>query len=186
MLGDNIRNMRKSNNKTISELAALTGLSVGYISQVERNLIEPSLSSLRKIAKALDVPVYLFMEDTSNTNVFTKKDDRIIMKFPNSTVVYEIFSPLPSNTFKPAMLGYFFEVAPHKADTEDFIIHISEELMILLEGEADVILGNETFNLTSGDSIYIKKNVPHKIINNTNAPAKGISMMSPPVYPTKK
>ncbi|MCQ1531518.1 helix-turn-helix domain-containing protein [Lutispora saccharofermentans] len=186
MLGENIRNIRKSNNMTISELAELTGLSVGYISQLERNLIEPSLSSLRKVAKALEVPTYIFMEDDCNADVLTKMNNRLIMSFPKSPVIYELISPLPTNTFNPSMLGMFFEVKPHKADTEDFITHTSEELIIILEGEADIILGSETFNLSPGDSLYIQKSVPHKIINSKNVPIKGLSVVSPPMYPKQK
>lgn len=186
MLGDNIRNIRKANRKTLKELTEATGLSLGYISQLERNIVEPSLSSLRKIAKALDVPVYLFMEDNSNDDVHTKKDDRIIMKFPNSTVVYELVSPMPTNRFNPSMLGMLFEVEPNEADTDDCIIHSSEELIILLEGEAKIILGSETVILKCGDTLYVKKNVPHKIINTKDIPIRGISIVSPPIYPRQK
>ena len=51
MLGTNIREYRKNKKLTIKELAERTGLSIGYISQVEREEAEPSLSSLRKIAR---------------------------------------------------------------------------------------------------------------------------------------
>ncbi|MGJ0848570.1 helix-turn-helix domain-containing protein [Tissierella praeacuta] len=187
MLGDNIRNTRKASNKTLNDMAEITGLSIGYISQLERNLIEPSLSSLRKIAKALDVPVYLFMEDNFNDiDVITKKDERLIMRFPNSPVVYEIISPMPTDTFEPSMLGLFFEVEPNKADTEDFITHFSEELIIVLEGEANIILGNEEINIKSGDTLFVKKNIPHKIINKKDTPLRGISIVSPPIYPRQK
>lgn len=186
MLGDNIRNIRKSNNKTLSDIAKITGLSIGYISQLERNIIEPSLSSLRKIAKALNVPVYLFMENNCiDVNVVTKKDERLIMKFPNSPVIYEIMSPMPTDAFVPSMLGLFFEVEPNQSDTENFITHSSEELIIILEGEANVILGNEEVNIKSGDTLFVQKNIPHKIINKKDIPFKGISILSPPIYPKR-
>ena len=187
MLGDNIRNIRKNNNKTLKDVADLTGLSVGYLSQLERNTIEPSLSALRKIAKALGVPVYIFMEEDNNTNhLLTKKDKRLMMKFPNSTVSYEIISPLPTNNFSPSVLALSFELQPYKADSEEYIIHFSEELIIIEEGEADIILANDKFNLKPGDTLFIEKNIPHQIINNQSIPLKGTLIISPPIYPKSK
>ncbi|MDE7067918.1 MAG: helix-turn-helix domain-containing protein, partial [Schaedlerella arabinosiphila] len=61
MSDNKIRKYRKKMNLTIKELAARTGLSIGYISQLERNEAEPSLSSLRKIAKEFGVPLYVLI-----------------------------------------------------------------------------------------------------------------------------
>ena len=68
MLGTNIREYRKNKKLTIKELSERTGLSIGYISQVEREEAEPSLSSLRKIAREFDVPVYVLMDDHKNAH----------------------------------------------------------------------------------------------------------------------
>ena len=62
MADNKIRKYRKKLNLTIKDLAERTGLSIGYISQLERDEAEPSLSSLRKIAKEFDVPIYLRIE----------------------------------------------------------------------------------------------------------------------------
>ena len=47
MLGEHVRNIRKKRGITLKELAEKTGLSIGYISQIERDLTDPSLSTLR-------------------------------------------------------------------------------------------------------------------------------------------
>lgn len=52
MLGEHVRNIRKKRGITLKELAEKTGLSIGYISQIERNLTDPSLSTLRKLSAA--------------------------------------------------------------------------------------------------------------------------------------
>lgn len=62
MLGDIIRSVRKQKRTTLKEISEKSGLSIGYISQIERNQTEPSLSTLRKISQALDVPTYYFMK----------------------------------------------------------------------------------------------------------------------------
>ena len=54
-LGADLRSLRKSRGLTLSRLAKITGKSVGWLSQVERNLSEPSINDLRDLAKALDI-----------------------------------------------------------------------------------------------------------------------------------
>ena len=67
MADNKIRKYRKKLNLTIKDLAERTGLSIGYISQLERDEAEPSLSSLRKIAKEFDVPIYVLIEEEKET-----------------------------------------------------------------------------------------------------------------------
>ena len=63
MLGNYIRSLRKEKNLTLAALSAATNLSPGYLSQVERGIADPSLSSLRRIASALDIPAMLLLDD---------------------------------------------------------------------------------------------------------------------------
>lgn len=58
-----IREFRKNQKMTIKELAELSGMSISYISQIERGEIDPSLSSLRKIAAGLQVPMHMLLDD---------------------------------------------------------------------------------------------------------------------------
>lgn len=102
MLGERIRNFRKNKSITLQQLSDETGLSIGYISQIERNLVDPSLSSLRKISKSLDIPTYLLMETEKHSDdLTTKSGDVIMMKQPNSTVEYHLLTPMPNETFIP-------------------------------------------------------------------------------------
>ena len=79
MLGEHVRNIRKKRGITLKELAEKTGLSIGYISQIERDLTDPSLSTLRKLSAALDIPTYLFMGGESSTGLTTRQADMLIL-----------------------------------------------------------------------------------------------------------
>ena len=93
MLGEQIRNIRKSRDFTLKALAEQTGLSIGYISQIERNLTDPSLSTLRKISAALDVPTYLFMGEAEADNTLTTRKNQVItLSQPHSNIRYHRFS----------------------------------------------------------------------------------------------
>ena len=86
MLGEHVRNIRKKRGITLKELAEKTGLSIGYISQIERNLTDPSLSTLRKLSAALDIPTYLFMGGESSTSLTTRQADMMILSQFQCTV----------------------------------------------------------------------------------------------------
>ena len=74
MIGDRVRENRKSKKYTLEQLAEASGLTASYISQMERNLTEPSISSLRKIAQVLQVPISSFLEeDQAHTQLIRKQ-----------------------------------------------------------------------------------------------------------------
>ncbi len=62
-----IRRLRKSQSLTFANLAEKTGLSLSFLSQVERGIINPSINSLRRIALALGTPVSHFFDETEST-----------------------------------------------------------------------------------------------------------------------
>ena len=106
MLGEQVRNIRKSRGFTLKALAEQTGLSIGYISQIERNLTDPSLSTLRKISAALDVPTYLFMgEAEANNTLTTRKNQVITLSQGDSTLIRSNLPHIVENTTDKQMTG---------------------------------------------------------------------------------
>ncbi|MDB0440799.1 helix-turn-helix domain-containing protein [Clostridioides difficile] len=186
MLGEKMRNIRKNKKKTLSDVSKLTDLSISYISQIERDAIEPSLSSLRKIAEVLDTPLYMFMDDNNTDDLVIRKEDRVMMKFPKSEMFYEIVSPMPTADFAPSILFLEFELKPESEDTKNYISHASEEVVVLTSGVVDICIGENIVRLNPGDSTFIKANTPHKIINpSKDTLARGYGVISPPIWPIK-
>lgn len=183
MLGEKLRDIRKSKNLTLSDIATKVGLSTGYLSQVERGNLKPSIDTLRKIADALEVSPYMLMESKYPQNLVVKKEDRVIMKFPNSKIFYEIISPMPSKDFSPASLVTQFEIEPRGYDSEEFLSHQSEEIVVILEGEMDIITKSGMYHLTEGDSLLIPKKGLHRSENNSDVPVKGLCIMCPLKWP---
>lgn len=169
MLGEQIRNIRKSRDFTLKALAEQTGLSIGYISQIERNLTDPSLSTLRKISAALDVPTYLFMGEAEADNTLTTRKNQVItLSQPHSNIRYHLLTPMPSAEFVPQSLIIGFELEAHAKDGERPVIHPSEEIIMVQSGELDVIIGTERIHLMEGDSTLIRSNLPHIVENTTD------------------
>lgn len=182
MLGDHIRSIRKGRGTTLKELAQTTGLSIGYISQIERGLTDPSLSTLRKLSAALDVPTYLFLGDESQPGLTTRKENMILMSQPNSSVHYQILSPMPGAEFVPQSMMTRFELDPHSMDGELPVIHPSEEIVLVEKGELDVIVEGKSIHLCAGDTTLICSNLPHILSNPTDETVMGISVFTPAVW----
>ena len=182
MLGDQIRSIRKRQEITLKELAEKTGLSIGYISQIERSLTDPSLSTLRKISGALGVPTYLFLGDEPHGSLTLRKEEMIQLSQPNSNVRYQIMSPMPTGEFEPQSLVARFELAPHSVDGELPVIHPSEEIVLLEHGTLDVIINGNSVRLEAGDTTLIRSNLPHIFSNPTDEIAMGYSILTPAVW----
>ena len=182
MLGDQIRSIRKRQEITLKELAEKTGLSIGYISQIERNLTDPSQSTLRKISGALGVPTYLFLGDEPHGSLTLRKEEMIQLSQPNSNVRYQIMSPMPTGEFEPQSLVARFELAPRSVDGELPVIHPSEEIVLLERGAVDVIIDGKPVHLEAGDTTLIRSNLPHILSNPTDEVAMGYSILTPAVW----
>ena len=95
-IGAKIREIRKSKNLSIAELAEKTGLSTGIISQIERDLVTPSVVTFWKISKALEVSFgYFFDEeeaDKAPLSPVVKRAERKTIKTSNSKALYELLS----------------------------------------------------------------------------------------------
>ncbi|WP_352420308.1 XRE family transcriptional regulator [Proteiniborus sp.] len=183
MVGSKVRKIRQEKGLTLNQIAEATNLTASYISQVERDIIEPSISSLRKIANVLRVPIYIFFGDDNEERIFIKANERKKMKLPNSNIFYEFLTPMPYEIDgNVRILSAYFEINPKSSASDDFFVHKADEMMMVLEGCLEIILGEQSYILEKGDCIYVKEGVPHKMINNGDSTVKGLFSISPPIY----
>lgn len=178
-----IRKYRKKRQLTIKELAALTDMSISYISQIERGEIDPSLSALRKIAGVFQIPLYLLLDDMEFTDHLTLKKEQQPLRFSeDKKVSYRFLTPLPSPRYSPEALLIEFTLAPHSQDVSEPVRHHSEELIYIMEGNLTVQIGDSHLELSTGDTTVIQKDFPHICKNCTDHIIKGIAVFSPPVW----
>lgn len=184
MLGKKVRDIRHKKEMTLNELSVMTGLTASYLSQLERDIIEPSLASLRKIGKALDVPIYTFLEKEQKEHILIRKDKRKKLDLPNSTITYEFLTPMGyENNTNGNLEVIYHELAPKSWSSDDFIIHTADECIYVISGMIDIFLGEEKHHLEQGDSIFIKSNIPHRFYNpSEHLIARGHSSISPGIY----
>jgi len=171
LIGEVIKKLRLEKGWTIRELSAKTGLSVGFLSNVERDINSPTISSLAKICNALETNlVSLFENGASDEKIVTKKSERkILVKSKQSKTIYEYLSP-PHKNLKATCI----KMEPGGDYGEGLNGHKGDEFGIVLEGVMEVSVGNEVYILEEGDSIYIKAYIPHKYRNIGNTPCSSI------------
>lgn len=178
MLGEKIRQRRNELNMSIKDLAEKTGLTSGFISQIERELAEPSITSLRKIAEVLGVAVFHFFIDEANTSRVVRKGERQSHRFPNSHLSYELLSP----DLNRQMEMFMACLEPGAETSEEPLSHIGEEVIHVLEGTMWIQIGKDEYTVKQGDTIYYFSSIPHKIINIGKDNLLFISTITPPRF----
>lgn len=184
MLGDKIREARKHRQITLNQLAEMSGLTASYISQAERNLTEPSLASLRKLAAALQTPLYFFLDDDVPQTQVIRADQRRRLALPDSDIVYEYLSPVSAlEADRPALEVIVFRLNAKSWSREDYVRHdTAEECITVLSGALIVDCLQEEYRLQAGDSVYLRRGVPHRVYNPGTETATALMCLTPPVH----
>lgn len=188
-LGGNIRALRLEASLTINDLAGGAGVSPSLISQVERGVAEPSLASLRRIAKALGVPVAaLFVggegdrSDSYNRRgerLVVRADERKLLKTKDSGMSYELLVP----DLSPGKVEIVqFELPAGSRIPDDVASHPGEESTIVVSGQIIAYHDGERFVLNGGDTITWSSEFDHWIENRTDSVATVISVISPATF----
>lgn len=178
MLGTKIREKRLELGISLKELAEKTDLTSGFLSQIERNMSEPSITSLRKIANILGVAVFYFLMDDVTTNPVVRKNARKTLKFPASHLTYELLCP----DLARQMEMFIGRLEPGARTCEQPLVHMGEEVVHVLEGEMWILVNGEEYNLETGDTIYYVSSYPHQIANKGNKDLVFISTITPPNF----
>jgi transcriptional regulator with XRE-family HTH domain len=166
-VGEKIKALRESKGLSLKEVADLTGFSTALLSQMENQLVSPSLGAMIKLANALGVKVGDFLGETQGEPfTIVRKDERkSISRFASKEGVkygysYESLGYEKKNRH---MEPFIVTLEPATVKTSKTSVHEGEEFIFVLEGEMEVILGNHTDVLYPGDSIYYDSTIPHRV-----------------------
>ncbi|HHU28000.1 TPA: cupin domain-containing protein [bacterium] len=175
-IGEKLRSLRLKNNLTLSELAARTELTKGFLSQVENDMTSPSIETLSDILEVLGSNIgEFFTKNQVQQIVFTKND-----YFENETddyLIKWIVPSAPTNEMEPMIM----EIKPFK---KSLVIrpHKGEELGYVLKGKVTLVIGNKHYLVEEGSTFYIEGNQSHYLLNNFEEPCKLIWVSSPPSF----
>jgi quercetin dioxygenase-like cupin family protein/DNA-binding XRE family transcriptional regulator len=180
----------------------MTGLSKSFLSQIERGLAEPSITSLKKIAKQFGFSVVNFFLNGEELNTgwdygnslqrFNGKkapyieDTRVVrankrkrFALPGSKVMYDLLTP---DMKRQLEVMYMRVTKGENSGNEPMNDPPGEKIGIVLKGSLEVSVGNEVFQLEEGDSIYYPANVPHSWRALEGDPIEVIWILTPPSF----
>ncbi len=185
-LGGEIRSLRGQRGMSAAALARAVGVSPSLISQIERGVTTPSIEVLWAIARALDVSMGSFFQETVQSPssaasqqkaIVVRADARKRIALPNS-VSYELLSPDLRHQIE--FTWAVFEPGEH-SPYEPYS-HEGEEQMVVIEGEIHFWVDGEEFVLGAGDAITIDSGLPHRAANLGKRRAITVAAMTPPSF----
>lgn len=151
-IGYRIKDLRNQRRITLSELAKKTGLTTSFLSQIERDLSSPSVSSLEKIAEALNTKIgYFFERGEGKELVFIKQGANQQVLDKEKGVSCETLS---SGILNIKMQPQVFTLESGSELTKELTYPQGEKFGMVLKGKAQLDCGADKFILEEGDSIY--------------------------------
>lgn len=178
-VGKRLRETRRRRGFVIDDVAAASGVSRAYISQVETGKASPSLHTLEKLAGALDVSVSsLFVEEETGSCTVIRAADRRHVHFgaPDAKHRKVIqYMSAPDRQLELVMI----EIPARSTAIDKAHTHEGEEACHVLEGEIELSYGDEIHLLGAGDSVHWDSRIPHWLKNNGDVPARLIVARTP-------
>jgi transcriptional regulator with XRE-family HTH domain len=178
-LGQVVREFRNRGGMGIAELARLAGLSSGMVSKIENGAISPSLSSIRALARALQVPVTsLFREFDEVTDAsFVRAGQGALVQRTGQTVEHE-YRVLGHTTAKGIAVEPYLMIYTSTSKVMPSLRRVGTQFIYILEGQLVYRHGTATYLMSEGDSLLFQAVVPHGPESILRAPVRYLSVLS--------
>ncbi len=177
-IGDRIKRLRIQNGLTQEELADRSELTKGFISQVERDLTSPSISTLVDILEGLGTNLKEFFNETVDEKIVFSEEDAFETKSDEFKYILKWIIPNAQKNDMEPILIELLEEGRSKEDTP----HEGEEFGYVISGNIFVHLGVEKYKVRKDESFYFKANSNHYISNAGKTKAKVIWVSTPPSF----
>ncbi len=173
-----IREYRHKSGITLKELSDKTQLSIGFLSQIERGVSSMTITTLKKIADALDVQMKDLIDVDERMSFTNSKGKQMFLNLEKSYINYFRLS----GKFEGRKLeSVKLVMAPNYYDNE-VSVHEGEEFYYVLSGIATFIIGDSEYIINSGEGIHFPSTLPHRTINKENTDLIMICVVTPTIF----
>ncbi len=162
-----MRKLRHRLSMTLQQLSEASGVSVGYLSQVERGNATPTLGTLSQIAQALEVDTGYFVRTPHAVDSLTRGGARPKFAVSGSSIEYE---QIGAERAGHELTSFVINVPP--GYESEVVHHIGEEIIYILEGEISQVVGEREYLMNVGDSLHYLGTTPHCWSNKSSKPAR--------------
>ncbi len=174
--GQRFRRLRTRRGLSLAQVARSTGVSVGFLSSLERGQMRSSVATLRRIARFYRTNILSLFETAGDNPRLVRPAQRKILE-TNAGVRMELLAW--GNT---AMEPHLFRVKPGGGSGESYT-HEGEEFLHVLRGTFEIWLGKvEHYRLNAGDSLYFESSTPHRWRNPGRAETWLLWVNTPPTF----
>lgn len=177
-LGTKIRALRKSQGFSLKQLAERVGCTASYLSMVENERLDPSVSRLKKIVDALGKTIVDLFGEPGDGDIIVRKEKRARAAFPGSKLLIEILVLQAPNKKMDARLAI---VAPGGGSEGDYR-HPGEEFGLVLKGTLELTVDGASYQLQEGDTFYFHSTRNHRFRNNGDHETQVLWVNHPPSW----
>jgi DNA-binding transcriptional MerR regulator/quercetin dioxygenase-like cupin family protein len=174
-MGARLRQLRLSRHLPLSEVASTVGISVGFLSAVERSHMSASVGTLRKLARYYKLNILDFF-DPAQANPYRVRPNERKRLHAGPGVEMELLAW--GNT---VMEPHLFTIAPGAGSGESYM-HEGEEFLFVLRGALEIALEGQTHRLRAGDSFYFESATPHTWKNTGRSETVVLWINTPPTF----
>ena len=179
IIGLRIKNLRTEKKYTLKYLSENTGLSIGFLSQLERGMTSIAIDSLNKISKVLGVELSSFFTTNMKPN-----DVHITRRYEQKSTVVNpeiIEHSLTNHVEDFDLLPRLVEVMPAFQDESglELYSHGGEEFIYILDGILTLQIEEDIYHLYPGDSAHVHSNISHNWKNDTNNVVRFLTVHTP-------
>ncbi len=174
-VGQRLRSLREERGVSMRALARRSGLSANALSMIERNLTSPSVSTLNKLAGALEVPITAFFrqEPDRKNIVFCKASERTRVPFMRG-----LWEGLGGEYFSGRMEAFLLTLENGGSSGPHGMLHTGHEFVFCLRGILEYEIENEAYRLETGDSLIFAAQLMHRWRNPGSTVTNAILLIS--------
>ncbi len=174
-----IKNIRKQKKMTLNNMSEKTGFSISFLSQMERGVSPITLTSLKKIASALDIQIKDLFTEPEMKEEFVRRDSDIELQGLQRN--YKHFSVL-SGRFDNRKMDIFHLVMEPQFTDFEASGHDGEEVYYVLKGCGIFIIEGVEHSISAGETIHFPSNKIHQVQNREDTELEILCVVTPPLF----
>jgi DNA-binding transcriptional MerR regulator/mannose-6-phosphate isomerase-like protein (cupin superfamily) len=174
-IGAHLRQLRARRHLSLAQVAEAVGISVGFLSALERSQMSGSVGTLRKLARFYKTNILDFFDVNGTGGRRVRPTERKVLE-AGAGVRMELLAW--GNT---VMEPHLFRIAP-EAGSGDPYTHEGEEFIYVLSGDLEITLHGEEHLLKPGDSFYFESSTPHRWKNPGREATVVLWVNTPPTF----